>query len=261
MSIIRRIKNTIRTVVGEERYAHWAVMKREFLNPKRRFSEASFLDLFDVETHKALAIAVHYVYSCEVDGDFAEFGTYLGRSAQTIAISMAAMEKVWGERGTRRTLNLFDSFEGLPEFVADADRTATQITSGTWYAGHMKGLSEGKLKRVCSDHLPASQVKTWAGWFADTAAAIPSDVRFAFIHFDGDLYQSTLDAFRPLFARGQISEGATILFDDWDCSRASPNYGERRAWRELVEEFSIQFSDWGSYAIGHRFIIHSYKRS
>lgn len=77
---------------------------------------------------------------------------------------------------------------------------------------------------------------------------------------DCDLCQSTLDALRPLFQRKQITPGAMIMFDNWNCNGGAPEFGERRAWRELVDEFEIVCSDEGGYAwSGRRFIIHSYK--
>jgi O-methyltransferase len=70
-----------------------------------------------------------------------------------------------------------------------------------------------------------------------------------------------MDALVPLFERNQISEGAIILFDDWNCNHASNKFGERKAWySDLRTRFFIQFSDEGSYGVaGHKFIIHNYK--
>jgi len=81
------------------------------------------------------------------------------------------------------------------------------------------------------------------------------------VHFDGDLYQSTIDAIGGLLKIGAISNGAIICFDDWNCSQADPNVGERRAWRELSEQYEIEFSDFRSYSTGGRgFFIHGYRR-
>jgi hypothetical protein len=78
-------------------------------------------------------------------------------------------------------------------------------------------------------------------------------------HVDCDLYASTIDALAPLFARGQVSEGAVILFDDWNCNRASPQYGQRKAWDVLVARHRIRYSDEGRYGMAsRRFIVHAY---
>jgi hypothetical protein len=99
------------------------------------------------------------------------------------------------------------------------------------------------------------------GWFKDTVTTLPSTQRFAFIHFDGDLYQSTIDAIGHLFAEGLISNGAMICFDDWNCNQASPGHGERRAWRELTAQYGVTHSEWRSYSsMGKAFFIHDYRR-
>jgi hypothetical protein len=57
-----------------------------------------------------------------------------------------------------------------------------------------------------------------------------------------------------------VSPGAVIHFDDWDCNRADPGLGERRAWSEAVSKFGIEYSDCGQYGWGSRkVIVHSYR--
>lgn len=108
--------------------------------------------------------------------------------------------------------------------------------------------------------LPPERIEINEGWFADTVKVLPSDTSFAMIHFDGDLYQSTMDALEPCFERGFISKGAVVFFDDWNCNQSDPLYGERRAWAELVERFNIIASHCGDYSIGGtKFIVHSYR--
>jgi hypothetical protein len=63
------------------------------------------------------------------------------------------------------------------------------------------------------------------------------------------------------FLIGMISNGAMICFDDWNCSQASPEHGERRAWRELTAQYAIAHSEWRSYSsMGKAFFIHDHKR-
>ena len=62
-----------------------------------------------------------------------------------------------------------------------------------------------------------------------------------------------------MFEKNMISPGALILFDDWNCNAASPEFGERRAWAELVDRFGINFSVAGDYGFGgHKVFVHSY---
>jgi len=60
-----------------------------------------------------------------------------------------------------------------------------------------------------------------------------------------------------LFGNGILSDGAVLMFDDWNCNRASPNHGQRRAWRECVGKHGISYSDCGDYgSMCHKFIVH-----
>jgi len=116
------------------------------------------------------------------------------------------------------------------------------------------------LRAVVEGIIPSDRVEINEGWFADTVKLLPDDTRFALIHFDGDLYQSTMDALVPCFERGFISKGAVLCFDDWNCNEADPEYGERRAWTDLVARFNIVASHGGDYSIqSSKFIVHSYR--
>ncbi|MEI9991453.1 MAG: TylF/MycF/NovP-related O-methyltransferase [Rhizomicrobium sp.] len=221
------------------------------------------LDIDDVnalsamETAKSLSLAVLYTYGADVEGDIAEFGTMSGSTAQALATAMLAAERWVGPSFKR--LHLFDSFEGFPEINAQVDMSSPHVQKGVWARGTCKFLSFEELKRVVERVLPARRVEMHEGWFADTVNVLPNNTRFSLIHFDGDLYQSMIDALDPCFAKGFVSEGAMICFDDWNCNRASNKYGERRAWEELVSKYKIQFSMSGDYSWGcTKVIVHAY---
>lgn len=230
------------------------------------FDEEEILLLPAKEIARTLTLSVSYINSAHVNGDVAEFGTMGGFTARTLAAAMVydprrqpiAPDYV-GENPFRK-LRLFDSFEGLPEITSDIDIESPHVASGTWSKGGCKVLGARELRAMVERVLPPERIEITEGWFADTVKALPDNTRFAMIHFDGDLYQSTIDALVPCFARGFVSRGAVLCFDDWNCNRSLPEYGERRAWAELVERFEIQASHCGDYsASGTKFIIHSYK--
>jgi O-methyltransferase len=208
---------------------------------------------------RALTFGVLYVNSADVKGDIAEFGTMGGFTARSIAAAMVFDPRHQPYSPLRR-LRLFDSFEGLPEITSTIDLDSPHVISGTWSKGGCKVLGAHELRTMVEGILPPERVEIAEGWFADTLKALPSDTRFAMIHFDGDLYQSTIDALEPCFERGFVSKGAVICFDDWNCNQSDPAYGERRAWAELVERFGIAASHGGDYSIGGtKFLIHSYR--
>jgi hypothetical protein len=64
----------------------------------------------------------------------------------------------------------------------------------------------------------------------------------------------TMDALVPPFGRGMISEGAVILFDDWNCNRANPAFGERRAWREYPGGFGSADDPQKARTVGGSFV-------
>ena len=76
---------------------------------------------------------------------------------------------------------------------------------------------------------------------------------------DCNLYESHITALNYLFKNKMISEGAIILFSDWNVNRASPDYSSRKAWGKIILEYSVNYSDNGIYCWGgKKFIVHSY---
>lgn len=198
--------------------------------------------------------SVQYVLGAAVEGDFVEFGTGSGFSSSIIARTISELD-----RAKERKLWLFDSFTGLPPSTTAADLESPHVQSGVWGEGATRGLSAEEIIGQVSRLIEPDRLIVREGWFADTVPAIEASARFGLVHVDGDLYESTMDCLVPLFERGQITQGAHVIFDDWNCNRADNRFGERRAWIELVERFNIKSEklDHSCWA-GTRFIIHSY---
>jgi O-methyltransferase len=239
---------------------------RTLPSPGSYFGYEDILILPAKEIARTLTLCVQYINSAHVIGDVAEFGTMGGFSARTLAMSMVydlqrqPLAKSASGENPFRMLRLFDSFEGLPEITSPVDQGAPHVISGAWAKGGCKVLAAPELRAQVSKILPPHRIELYEGWFADTVKTLPPETRFAMIHFDGDLYQSTIDALDPLFANGMISTGAVLCFDDWNANRAIPTTGERQAWKELVEKHGIEASSGGDYSVGgSRFIIHSYR--
>jgi len=208
---------------------------------------------------RKLSFGVEYVCESGVEGDIAEFGTMSGASASEMA---RALMMFGNEANGPKRLHLFDSFEGLPEAQAEADRQAPAVRSGLWAKGACHGLGQDELVGLCLKFLPRERVIAHKGWFSQTLPRVAEGTKFAMIHVDCDLYQSTADVLGPCFSRGLLSEGAAVFFDDWNCNRASPLFGERKAWAEATEKFGVVYSDCGEYGRdGRKFIVHSYRTS
>jgi hypothetical protein len=195
----------------------------------------------------ALLFAMEYVTGAVVEGEVVEFGTMTGRTATVLAAAMASFRH-------KGELHLFDSFSGMPEATSQFDKSSFHVRDGVWSAGTLQGISPAALRLKCNRHLADERIFIHEGWF------LPDGKKFGLIHVDSDLYQSTIDVLDPLFRRRMVSEGAALLFDDWNCNRASKQLGERKAWQELSEKYQVEYSDGGDYGwAGHRFTVHCYQ--
>lgn len=209
------------------------------------------------EAEAKLSMGVDYVCGCRVGGDIAEFGTASGVTAAVIARAMKRIDRTHG-----RNIHLFDSFKGLPEPESECDKTAPMVVAGDWKEGSFTSLSEIGLRKKMKRYLPEKNIKIYNGWFSETLKNIPKGTKFSMIHIDSDLYQSAKEILGYVFGQNIVSEGAIIFFDDYNGNRASPNYGERKAWREAVDLYSVKYDDAGDYGAGSKkFIVHSYKAS
>ena len=148
--------------------------------------------------------------AADVSGDalICEFGVWKARSLNFIAGL------------TNRTIYGFDSFEGLPETVADH-----------WKVGDFRLTKLPKVR---------GNVVLVKGWFDQTLPQFleehPGSV--AFVHIDSDLYSSCRIIFDLLEDR--LRPGTVICFDDYF------NYpgwqdGEAKAFREFIERTGLNF--------------------
>lgn len=219
------------------------------------------------ETFNAIRLSILHCYDNVVVGDIAEFGTNTGRTAAIIAQAMSTIQhrarqkqKLYPDRTfSFKRLHLFDSFKGMPKAEHEIDAISPHVTQGSWGEGSLKGVGPEALIKSMSQHLSAEDIIVYDGFFKQTLGCIEPTTRFAFVHVDCDLYQSTAEVLNHIFDHGMVSEGAIILFDDWNCFRARRDAGERRAWDESVTRYNIEHSDFQYYSdSGAKVIIHNY---
>src|SRR5262249_51232035 len=120
-----------------------------------------------------------------LEGDMAEVGVYQGGSARALSLALP------GKR-----LHLFDTFTGLP--------------SGE-IGGHQQGEFACSLAEVL-EQVNYPNVTIHAGVFPASAVGL-EEVRFSFVHLDGDLYTTTRDALAWFWPR--LVPGGAIVLDDW----------------------------------------------
>jgi hypothetical protein len=152
-----------------------------------------------------------------IPGDVVECGCARGGSAALAALSLKR------EHSTKR-IYLFDTFEGLPAPTSHDPASASEWTGKC--AGSLQEVQE-LFERL--DIM--SQTVFVKGLFQNTLPSEAPD-QIAFLHMDGDWYESTMTILLNLWDR--VSQGGIVQVDDygdWE--------GCRRAFDEFVEARGI----------------------
>jgi O-methyltransferase len=141
----------------------------------------------------------------KVPGAYAEVGVFKGASAKIIC-----------ELKGDKNLHLFDTFEGLPE--------SSEFDRGV----HKKGQYAASLESV-QDYLKGYKNVYWyKGLFPDSAVNVPDD-KFAFAHFDVDLYEGTKACLEYFYPR--MVPGGIMITHDYDILA-----GVMKAFKEFVAD-------------------------
>ena len=148
-----------------------------------------------------------------VPGDTAECGVFKG------AGSWVMCKANRDHNAMARTHHVFDSFEGLS---APAEEDGNY-----WHAG---ALSCGLDSTAANLAEFGDRVVFHQGWIPDRFADV-SELQFAFVHIDVDLYQPTRDSVEFFYPR--MPAGGIILCDDY-------GFGTCPGARQAMDEF---FSD------------------
>lgn len=125
----------------------------------------------------------------KIHGDIAEVGVYRGGSARVIA-----------ELKGRKTLHLYDTFEGMPEVKKQIDKHLS---------GDFDDTSLEDVKRYLSVY---DYISFHKGDFRDTSKR-HGDTVFSFVNIDVDIYDSTFEALSFFYPR--LSRCGMILSHDY----------------------------------------------
>jgi O-methyltransferase len=260
--------NTLKKIynsVGIEGIYH--VLKKKFINQSdyklvAKYS-LNYLKNNQLEVYKNLSDAVSYVMLNEVKGDICEFGVMTGRSSLALITSTDYYNQNFildNQKEKTKDIYFFDSFEGLPSIEHEIDRSKPLVKDGSWVKSACKGLTKKEFSNLMLKNNKKTNFYVYEGWFNETLKKIDYNKKFCLIHIDSDLYQSAIDVLDNLFSKKQISKGAIILFDDYNCNYASKEMGERKAWSEIVKKYEVETSSLGYYSYNcKKFTIHNYK--
>lgn len=171
---------------------------------------------------------VETVLRDDVPGDFIETGVWRGGACILIRAILRAYQV------TDRTVWLADSFQGLPK--PNAEKYPADKGDRHHRLSHLAVSLEEVRENFRRYDLLDEQVKFLQGWFRDTLPTAPIE-KLAVARLDGDLYESTIDAFGNLYAR--LSVGGFLIVDDYGavpaCKRATEDFRARQNIREEIK--------------------------
>ena len=164
---------------------------------------------FDIRSATLLRLADRILQK-QIPGAAAELGVYKGELAWKLNALFPD-----------RPLYLFDTFEGF-----DARDIAAETSAG--YSRSAKGdFSDTSAEAVLARLPHPEQAVIRKGFFPETASGL-SDVRYAFVSLDADLYAPILAGLEYFYPR--LNPGGVILLHDY-------NNGRFRGARQAVEDY------------------------
>jgi O-methyltransferase len=205
--------------------------------------------------------ALEFVTLGGVVGDIMEFGVLGGWSARIFCETMRDIFNL-------SNIRLFDSFEGLPEYDSEVDQLSYEIAGRNVWSDKMKFPDEflrqfGQphhlhIREKLSEIIRAERIFVHKGFYSETVKT-PPEGKASIVHFDCDLYQSTVEVFKGLNNGKCFQDGTVLLFDDWNCNRGNPNFGQRRALQEFLSgQSDFTATPWYTYGFnGAAYILHA----
>jgi hypothetical protein len=211
-------------------------------------------DRADAIYGEAFRRCYEYLHGARIEGDFLEFGTLRGYTARLLA----TLIREFNHQGR---LHLYDSFEGLPDIRSRVDLDSYEVAvNKAWCFGQMAVESDVHLAiaRALSRIIPVEQLQIVKGYYEETLPDHLPTTPVVLIHIDCDLYSSARYVLEKVLERGILQDGSVLLFDDFNCNRANPLMGERRA---LADAFDAQerfyYSPFFAYGWhGQTFFVH-----
>jgi predicted SAM-dependent methyltransferase/cephalosporin hydroxylase len=179
----------------------------------------------------SLYLRTRLVCQMDIPGDLVECGVAAGGGSAMIAATMA--------RHSRRARKLYscDTFEGMPAPTVEDVAYGVAAEESGWGSGTC-AAPEGSLLEICNKLGVADRVVPVKGFFKDTLRNLKNQLPdgIAFLHMDGDWYESTRDILVSLYDKVQMK--GFIQIDDfghWEgCRRAIWDFAKERGFEAPV---------------------------
>lgn len=205
-----------------------------------------------------------YVYGSHIPGAVAEFGCFEGFSSLLLAdlIAQFREETEFYAKTYPRHLYVYDSFEGFPRSTNAVDALSYEVADSGYWREHEDASPPGTEQMLRREFTRIIGPTGWTivrGMYSDSLRSTPLTEPVAIANLDCDLYASTVEVLDHLLGRRLLPDGAVLLMDDYNCNRANPRFGMRRAMRECFARTDgfYEYSEFLRYGWhGRAFFVH-----
>ncbi|GAB3478416.1 TylF/MycF/NovP-related O-methyltransferase [Amycolatopsis cihanbeyliensis] len=186
---------------------------------------------------EAFRLTFEYVYGSHIPGAVAEFGCFEGFSSLLLADLIAEFraETEFYARTFSRHFYVYDSFQGFPESTNNVDSISYEVADSGYWREHEDAAPPGTEEMLRAEFTRRIGDTGWTivpGMFSDSLRSTPLTEDVAIANLDCDLYSSSVEVLDHLLGGRLLPDGAVLLMDDYNCNRANPRFGMRRAMRE-----------------------------
>jgi len=205
-----------------------------------------------------------YVWGSHIPGSVAEFGCYEGFSALMLADLMLEFDAQddFYTKIFPRSIYVYDSFEGFPKSTNKVDAISYEVADSGYWRESEDASPPGTEEMLRSEFARRFRPEQWhvvRGMFSDSLVSSPIKEQIAIANLDCDLYSSSVEVLDHLLMNKLLPDGAVLLMDDYNCNRANPRFGMRRAMRECFArtEGFYEYSEFLRYGWhGRAFFVH-----
>ena len=186
---------------------------------------------------EAFRATFEYVWGSHIPGAVAEFGCWEGFSSLLLAdlIQEFNAQDDWYTKIFPRHLYVYDSFTGFPKSENKVDAISYEVADSGYWRENEDASPPGTEEFLRDEFARRFGDSGWSvvpGMFEDSLVEHPVEHGVAIANLDCDLYSSSVTVLDHLLSRRLLPDGAVLLLDDYNCNRANPRFGMRRAMRE-----------------------------
>jgi len=163
-----------------------------------------------------------------------------------------------------RRIHVYDSFEGFPKSTNAVDSISYEVADSGYWREHEDASPSGTeelLRREFTRRFGDTGWTVVRGYFENTLVSSPLTEPIAIANLDCDLYSSSVEVLDHLLGNRLLPDGAVLMLDDYNCNRANPRFGMRRAMRECFARTDgfYDYSEFLRYGWhGRAFFVHRF---